>query len=844
MTGPGKPLNEVQRLAALIDCRLLDSEPEPAFDALTECAARLMETPVALISLIDADRQWSKSVVGLPYGETPREIAFCSHAIMSEEPLVVPDAAADDRFRDNPLVVDEPHVRAYAGAPVVDAHGNALGTLGVVDMRPREWSAEKLETLTSLAQAVSHLIDERRTSARALALADQVASLSKELHQARAWAEEISEVAGVGGWALDLRTKEVVWTEQIRRIHEVDDDYEPDLETAIQFYAPEAVPMVERYVQRAIETGEGWDFELPLITARKRRIWVRSIGRCVYDGGEAVGVQGTFQNITAERHERDALATALKTADKALANLSAYQTALDEHSIVAITDDRGVFKFVNDKYCEISGYDRSELIGCSNTMLNAGRHDRAFFNDIKARLRRGESWHGVACNRAKSGEDFWVDSTVVPLKGDDAGPSEYVAVMFDITDRMRHERALAEQTAKAEAATEAKSRFLANMSHEIRTPLNGVVGVVDALARTDLSDRQARMVELIKTSGETLERLLSDILDFSKIEAGKFDLHTEPFELHSAIESAAEVMRAKAEDKGVSFDLIFGEGAESRLVGDVVRIRQVVANLASNAVKFTEKGGVIVRVDATPWGDRSSVLRIEVEDSGIGFDEETAARLFSRFEQADGSITRSFGGTGLGLSICRALAEMMGGDLSATSEPGVGSRFVFTAPLPHAEEPNESEPPGADDRSAVSGLRVLLAEDHPINQQVVGLLLDSLNISLRAAENGVEAVDAVKEEAFDLILMDMQMPVMDGLVATREIRAFETTTNARPTPIIMLSANAMSEHIALSEAAGCDAHVAKPLTAERLIEGMRVAMTRRAGLKGGESAAAPRLRVV
>ncbi len=845
MYAPGKPQNELQRLAALIECRLLDTEQEPAFDAIVRAASCAVSAPIALFSLVDEERQWFKARVNLDTVETPRDQAFCAYAVFDNGTLVVPDTHVDERFADNPLVRGAPHIRSYLGAPVRTKCGASLGTICVIDRAVRDWSEHDVAVMESFAAAVSEMVEQRKSVLRAESVVAEMALLSQELDRARAWAEEVSEVAGVGGWELDLRTNNVTWSEKTRCIHEVSDSYVPELETAIDFYAPEAVPMVQHYVQRATETGEGWDFELPLITARKRRVWVRSIGRCIFEGGEPVRVQGTFQDITAQRSERDALENALKRADKALSNLSAYQIALDEHSIVAITDELGNIKFANDKFCEISGYERAELVGQNHRMLNSGHHPRAFFVEMWRTIGRGDPWHGVICNKGKNGELYWVDTTIVPLKGDDGKPNEYVAVRFDITDRVRYEGELVEEKARAEAATEAKGQFLANMSHEIRTPLNGVVGVVDALARTDLSERQRDMVRLIQSSGETLERLLSDILDFSKIEAGRLDLHTEPFDLRQSVEAAAGVMRAKAEEKGVRFEVVYGPNADTPLRGDAVRIKQVVANLASNAVKFTEKGGVIVKVDVDDIGAKS-LLRIEVEDSGIGFDEETGKRLFTRFEQADGSITRSFGGTGLGLSICRALAEMMDGEVYATSDPGVGSRFVFTARLERAlEERRGARREDADDATLdFSKLRVLVAEDHPINRQVVALLMEPMNVKLQFAENGAEAVEAVENASFDVILMDMQMPVMDGLEATRVIRARQDRDGKPPTPIIMLSANAMKEHIELSAAAGCDAHVPKPLTAEILVDGLRLAMEKRANLPPSGDRRRPRLRAV
>ncbi|MGH6996639.1 MAG: ATP-binding protein, partial [Phenylobacterium sp.] len=293
-------------------------------------------------------------------------------------------------------------------------------------------------------------------------------------------------------------------------------------------------------------------------------------------------------------------------------------------------------------------------------------------------------------------------------------------VARDVTERVAAERELREAKVAAEAASRAKSDFLANMSHEIRTPLNGVIGIVDALARTPLAIDQAEMVDLIRDSGTVLERLVSDILDVSKIEAGELPLEIAPFDLDRALGPCIEVMRYRAEDKGLAFELARGPGARGLFVGDGARIAQIVANLLSNAIKFTPGGTVALRLDL----DADGRLTLVVEDTGVGFDAEHARRLFNRFSQADASISRRFGGTGLGLSICRSLAQMMGGEISATSQPGVGSRFVVALPLARAEplaayDAREDAAGPAAPAPRAGPLRVLLAEDHPTNQRVV-----------------------------------------------------------------------------------------------------------------------------
>jgi two-component system, sensor histidine kinase len=330
--------------------------------------------------------------------------------------------------------------------------------------------------------------------------------------------------------------------------------------------------------------------------------------------------------------------------------------------------------------------------------------------------------------------------------------------------------------------------------------------------------------------------LLSDILDVSKIEAGKLEMLIAPMDLHEAVQASAQLIGLRADEKGITFDVKFGPNTEGRFLGDSIRIRQIIANLSSNALKFTKKGGIVVTVDIDerPKATPETWLNLSVTDTGMGFDDETSKRLFSRFEQADSSITRAYGGTGLGLSICRSLTDLMGGTIDATSTLGMGSTFNVCIPLERIALSIgievESLPAIAeaivdlDDEYDDSPLRVLMAEDHPINQRVTSLCLAPWGAQITIAENGVEAVEAFKVGHFDIVLMDMQMPEMDGLEATRLIRALEQERGQIRTPIAMLSANAMPEHVRAALAAGCDHHIAKPVTPAALGLGMEEAM--------------------
>jgi signal transduction histidine kinase/ActR/RegA family two-component response regulator len=384
---------------------------------------------------------------------------------------------------------------------------------------------------------------------------------------------------------------------------------------------------------------------------------------------------------------------------------------------------------------------------------------------------------------------------------------------------------------RADEAALAKTRFLANMSHEIRTPLNGVIGLADALSRTALKPGQREMVDMIQGSGRALNGILSDVLDLARADAGGLALAPEAFDAREAVSAAAYLFESIARGKGVGFEVDFEIGCRRAVMGDALRIRQIISNLISNAVKFTEQGTVQVKASLSPHPDDATLadLRVAVIDTGPGIAEAARAKLFRRFEQADTSVARRYGGTGLGLAISRELAEMMGGRIDCESEAGRGAAFTLRLTLPLAtEEP--AAPVPAPEGEMEHGLRrcaVLLAEDHPVNQRVIQAILGD-SVDLTVVGDGQSAVDACRTSAFDLILMDTHMPVMDGLTAMRAIRAMEAHKTGPRTPIVSLTADAMPSQVQEALAAGADRHLAKPITATALIAAMTAAMERQA----------------
>jgi signal transduction histidine kinase/AmiR/NasT family two-component response regulator len=405
------------------------------------------------------------------------------------------------------------------------------------------------------------------------------------------------------------------------------------------------------------------------------------------------------------------------------------------------------------------------------------------------------------------------------------GAPALLAAVLDITERKQAMEAMEQARDVAEAANRAKSEFLATVSHEIRTPLNGVLGMAQAMARDPLSATQQERLEVITRSGETLLAILNDILDLSKIEAGKLELERSEFELAALVLGAHATFTATAQAKGLSLGLEIDEAANGVYRGDPVRVRQVLHNLLSNAVKFTDHGSIQVALGRTDDG-----VRIEVRDTGVGIPADRIERLFGKFVQADSSTTRRFGGTGLGLAICAELCAAMGGSISAESTEGAGSVFRVELPLERVAARAEARPavtstaPSPAPQIADAALRILAAEDNPVNQLVLKTLLAQIGVWPTVVDNGQAAVDAWEAEAWDVILMDVQMPVMDGPTAARAIRAREAELGRAPTPIIALTANAMTHQLEAYRAAGMDQLVAKPIDVAELFAAITAAI--------------------
>ena len=484
--------------------------------------------------------------------------------------------------------------------------------------------------------------------------------------------------------------------------------------------------------------------------------------------------------------------TTRKQADDRVRSLS--QAVEQSPVAIVITGPSGEIEYVNPRFSELTGYTREEAVGRNPRVLKSGQMAPQVYEELWQAITAGRVWSGELHNRKKNGELFWEQATISAIRDESGKPAHFVAVKEDITERKQLQSNLVRAHDEALAASRLKSEFLATVSHEIRTPINGIVGMAEILLETPLDAEQNEMGQLIKSSADNLVVIINDILDFAKIEAGKFRIVAANFELRALVEETMALLAPRAAGKQLALRREFDAAPGVPLLGDAGRIRQVFTNLLGNAIKFTESGAITVAVrEATTRAGRVAV-RVEVRDSGIGIPAGAGAKLFHPFTQIDGSITRKYGGSGLGLAISRQLVELMGGKIGYESELGRGSIFWFELELARGEA-TEPERPAVRVNSGESPacLRVLVADDNPQNQTVAQVMLGRMGHKADFAGDGEQILAQLARESYSVVLMDCQMPVLDGFETTRRIRDGLVPGVDPLIPIIALTAYAQAE---------------------------------------------------
>ena len=780
----------------------------PTFVRVAALARTITHTKHAIVGLVQADTLLR---VGEP-GEEEKSVAragtIADEVLISREAVWVANTLQDPRFSSHSTVTNAPFIRFAAGAPIVLSNGLCLGALYVFDMAPREADEETMARLIDLAELVAHECDAERTR--------------RNLVEAEAEARAAQDMIGA---FVEFAPMAMAMTDRDLRILHASPRFKAQMGVAraditgelITDLFPEADTPWSQTYRRALtgETIHGEKVKLNLSGGESA--WVRSEVAPWRDSqGEIGGLLTSTYDIT---DVVDALEEANRSEQRLRLALEIGETRMWEMDYARRTLS------VEGTTAEIVSVTDFDVLA-ANIWHETHPDDLAGAQAAwNKHMETGEPYRTVYRMVQPNGSPIWVASGCEEITDDQGRIIRLVGVIRNIDREKQAQFSLENAKEAAEAANRAKSEFLANMSHEIRTPLNGVMGVASALGRTDLAENQREMVSLIESSALTLERLLSDVLDLARIESGRLQIKAEPFDLRQSVVSIAALFDASAQAKGLRIELELSTDLNGAFDGDAARLRQILSNLVSNAVKFTSHGQIRIlgRLAESSRSAAEPTIILQVCDSGIGFDTEVKARLFDRFEQADGSITRRFGGTGLGLAISKSLAEAMGGVLGADSESGKGAVFTLTLPLRRlkrvlASRPQATAHTDSDERRIdLSNFRVLLAEDHPTNRRVVEMILGAAGVDLTSVEDGAAAIEAWSNGHFDLILMDMQMPVMDGLTAIRRIRALEAQNGRAPITIYALTANAMPEHAAASSAAGAQGHLTKPITADALM---------------------------
>ncbi len=828
----GTMMAEEERLFALQSYEILDTPPDERFDRITKLSAGLFGTSVAIVSLIDRHRQWHKSTHGWAMGEIPRTLSFCTHTIEGgrNSVIVVPDTTRDPRFASNPFVVGAPGIRFYAGASLTTPSGYNLGALCILDTEPRAaLTPVELAMLQTLASFVVDELDYAH-KARVIEEHEQLFKLTKSM-------------AGIGHWRYDARSGEVTWGEAVYAIHGVDPaTFVPTTQSVSSLYRPAAAGSFQDLIEHAMQTREEFStrFTLERTDGTIRLLDYKT--KCTFgSGNEVSAIIGVLQDVT-EQIAAMRLAKDNETRFRMLAE--------NTNTMVSHVGRDGTRLYVSPA-CETllgmlpSDMEASEVWPCVHPDDQAGigqwrKHLLTEPFDNETRMFRAID---------ASTETVWIEafvqSVTCPVTGE---PDGYISICRNVSDRRaviaalraseerlrvvnadleRLTRHLTGARDQAERSSEAKSRFLASISHELRTPLHGILGYAQMLRReSTLTSNQSTWIDAMLDAGTHLHAMINSVLNLSAIESGAAEASMADITIGDLVTSCLDLVRPKAESKGIALIRDTPADLPRSLRSDAIRLRQILVNLLGNALKFTPSGRVTLSVTSV---NRGAALRFSVTDTGPGIPPEHRSTIFREFERLDSTTATHEEGMGLGLAISTRLAIQLGSRLIYEEGRYGGSVFALELPIKGIGLPLEAESePGATrvsrlatslqglDSVQLRRLKVLVVDDVEINRDIACSFLHSAGHTAIVAQGGFEAVAMVTDSDFDVVLMDVRMPGVDGLEASRRIR--KLIGPQRHVPIVALTAQAYADQVEECREAGMGSHLSKPFTAADLLE--------------------------
>jgi PAS domain S-box-containing protein len=778
-------------------------------DRATRLAKTLFGEVDAQVVLVKEGRTWRSRDQGSsqPIGPAGRLV------LTTGQPIWIPDGRLDPRFSSIEEVVNAPHLRFYAAAPIRLADRSTPGIIAVAGREPRDFDDSLARCLSDLAAFIAAEWERAqatgahdRSRRECETLEATFAAVVRTLPVSMVIVDRDYRVLGCSPrWAADLGVDP---TEVIGR-------------SAVEL-RPAAF---ERWREQFDRVLGGETIAADRVRLRRpggEDYWITvEMAPWRNKAGDVAGAIVSSHDITnmvealsrAERAEQR-LTLAMDIAEIHVWEMDYVRRELIKGGVedTFFTEPKTYEELYKDIFVTIDPRDRTEVEAAWLKHVEEGTPYRPEYRLVRA-----------------DDKEVWTSGATRLITDKSGRPIRLIGAMQNITDRKAAEKALHCAKDEAEAANQAKSAFLATMSHEIRTPLNGVLGMAQAMAADELAPVQRDRLNVVRQSGEALLAILNDILDLSKIEAGKMLIEEVEFDLAELATSVQAAYANTAANKRIGLELQIAAEASGVYLGDCTRVRQILSNLVSNALKFTQEGNVVVAISPTASG-----VELRVSDSGIGIPAERLGNLFQKFEQVDASTTRRFGGTGLGLAICRELTERLGGSIRAESTEGRGATFIAILPLQRLGDALIPADRRDSPETSLNGdleIRVLAAEDNTVNQLVLKTLLNQAGIDPFIVSDGSEAVEAWKGRDWDVILMDVQMPVLDGPAATQIIRALELKSGRRRTPVIALTANAMSHQVAEYLAAGMDSCVAKPIQVQSLFAALAEAVDTQGGVQ-------------